>query len=687
MFDLTRGVVDDGVKQYVANVRRENFQYFLAGPRGQTMYESALGNKTGKAVDVASGMLIHEAKHFDLPDLEEPANLLSRPRQIGEYNVMYPHMTPDSTYNSDWRAILVYDEKRDGFRRISLCDAINNCARWNHFGEIHFPDGFESTKDIFMKSDRNPVRLFGDMDLKGLPRKARDDWVASVINKLHDETANDVEALISLCKQLDPTDISSVTKHLEIANGTGKNQKLPAPNETKVPFGYGNAAGIDELSHEYYANVDEYKEYHKLAKKAMRAFRTIKKVTDSLTDDDHKLTDDEIVCSLTGEKLYPIIRMAGEPTESANLMMAKFVTSDLTTDYAIQVINATGFGFNDFLNFAFAPTYDGDHSAALKAPGQIKDGDLQKDAFMIGSDGTKLPEDDEIFEVFKDGCQFFKNLVQSKQLDNLKKETLDKIGQVIFALSLNIDSVDFYNLVSRLDETNLIAFLKKVTTDIQKGGKDVKENLFNDFIENADDQDLTKQNAKFSGLSSTKKFTYANAAGDVTTHDDAFTAALQNMAFSGGEYTLQGQRVTGVSSNLGGSGKRRAIIDGKGVLTIQRGDGRDDDGDAYAKGKSKPVERFFHELLLKLPVTQQTLCMFAESDLVVPFNFILFRPRMTYRMSSGVCLKTGASTGEVTNFEGRGQGPSTNFLFFVNFNFLGKSLQKVTKTFCSSLEQ
>jgi hypothetical protein len=82
------------------------------------MYESALGNKTGKAVDVASGMLIHEAKHFDLPELEEPYNLLSRTRRIGEYNVMYPHVTPDENYTTDWRSILLFDEKKDGFRRI-----------------------------------------------------------------------------------------------------------------------------------------------------------------------------------------------------------------------------------------------------------------------------------------------------------------------------------------------------------------------------------------------------------------------------------------------------------------------------------------------------------------------------------------------------------------------------------------
>ena len=643
-------VVDDGVKQYVANVRRENFQYFLAGPRGQTMYESALGNKTGKAVDVASGLLIHEAKHFDLPDIEEPHNLLSRPRMIGEYNVMYPHMTPDASYNSDWRAILVYDEKRDGFRRIGLCDAINGCARWNHFGEIDFPDGFDS-KDMFMKADGNPVRHFGDMDLDGLPRKARDDWVASVLNKLDDEIANDVEALVSLCEQLDPTDIDSVRS---LSSDTkGKKGKVLEP-VGPVPFGYGNAAGIDELSHEGYASVAEYKEYHQLAKKAMRALRTIKKVADSLTDEDHKLTDDEIVSSLIDKQLYPIIDMYGDDNEQTLYRkLSEFRSDRLTNDYAQQVINAPGFEFDDFLNFAFAPTYDGDHSAALDAPGQVVNGNLQKEAYLIGSDGSKLGETDEtreIYEVFTDGLTFFKDLVRKKQLDKLDDARKNKIGQIIFALSLNIDSVDFYNLVSRLDESNLITFLKNVDINIQRGGKEEKEARFLELIKDADDRDVQNRNFKFSGLSSTKQL-YQNVLRAFTVESSSyeanFQAALENMAFEEGEINLQGQRVTGARAGdtYGGSGKRRAVVKG-GVLTIERGSGSGDAGDLYAKGKSKPVERFFHELLLKLPVTQQTLCMFAESDLVVPFNFILFRPRMTYRMSSGVCLKTGSSTGE-----------------------------------------
>ena len=213
--------------------------------------------------------------------------------------------------------------------------------------------------------------------------------------------------------------------------------------------------------------------------------------------------------------------------------------------------------------------------------------------------------------------------------------------------------MDFYNLVSRLDEKNFITFLKKVDASIQYGDLEIKEPRFESLIKDADDQDMQDKNFMFSGLSSTKQLVRTIfdiiGAGDFEnpSYEETFKDALKNMAFEGGEISLQGQRVTGARAgdNYGGSGKRRAVVR-DGVLTVQRGDGPADTSDLYAKGKSKPVERFFHELLLKLPVNQQTLCMFAESDLVVPFNFILFRPRMTYRMSSGVCLKTGSSTGE-----------------------------------------
>jgi hypothetical protein len=73
---------------------------------------------------------------------------------------------------------------------------------------------------------------------------------------------------------------------------------------------------------------------------------------------------------------------------------------------------------------------------------------------------------------------------------------------------------------------------------------------------------------------------------------------------------------------------------------------KDSAGHIYAKSKSNPMYAFFHGVLLDIEITKDSLDRFADNNFVVPFNFILFRPNMTYEMSSGICLKTGATTGE-----------------------------------------
>jgi hypothetical protein len=95
------------------------------------------------------------------------------------------------------------------------------------------------------------------------------------------------------------------------------------------------------------------------------------------------------------------------------------------------------------------------------------------------------------------------------------------------------------------------------------------------------------------------------------------------------------------------SAAKRLRLD-KGVMYVRGGPGDDGTsaGTFYAKNKSDPLQAFFHEMFLDIPITHQTLCLFADNNFVVPFNFILFRPNMTYDMSSGICMKTGSGTGE-----------------------------------------
>jgi len=58
------------------------------------------------------------------------------------------------------------------------------------------------------------------------------------------------------------------------------------------------------------------------------------------------------------------------------------------------------------------------------------------------------------------------------------------------------------------------------------------------------------------------------------------------------------------------------------------------------------MTRVVRQALLGVPLTQKALEHFIARDVVFPFNMLYFRPYMTYEMSSGVCLKCGAGTGE-----------------------------------------
>jgi len=50
--------------------------------------------------------------------------------------------------------------------------------------------------------------------------------------------------------------------------------------------------------------------------------------------------------------------------------------------------------------------------------------------------------------------------------------------------------------------------------------------------------------------------------------------------------------------------------------------------------------------MLGTPVTRQAFSRFIQVHVVFPFNVIYARPYMTYDMSTGVCMKAGAATGE-----------------------------------------
>jgi hypothetical protein len=330
-------IVDDGIKKYIAGVRRENWAYFIKGPNGPKAYEEQLGLGDPKSLDVASGVLIFECKQFNLPQHDDAVNIMSRRRTIGEYNVSFPHVDYSAckTYSSAFRDILVYDEDRDGLKKISIQEGLDNCVRFDdHTGDLSFPANFRG-EDMFKKKGNNnqeDVKYLGEMNSDDLTTEAIRDWTMSVISGLENdtETARDIAVMKTLVAKLEATpeksrattyyfhyvymahaallfadsEVSSVegiksfdpttgvmvlptadnyaatiTKNdaasLELKEAVAADKALFAPNRQAlyVPYGYGTHVGIKELANVKYKTT--FPSLHEEAVQAMRGFNAL----------------------------------------------------------------------------------------------------------------------------------------------------------------------------------------------------------------------------------------------------------------------------------------------------------------------------------------------------------------------------------------------------------------------------
>jgi hypothetical protein len=196
-------ILPEGLKIYLTNVRRENFDYYMAGPAGPEVFKSR-----GTAVDKANDCLIFEAKQFEIPNEPRPIDVLQRRAVIGEYYTMQNHLRGTirpELYTSRMRDIFVYNEDKDGFSRITLDAALDNCCRfhmqddgrldWDKAikpgewkGEGPFSPGSDGVpKDMFAHvhdGELQVTRYFGDMHTSHLREDGLQDWCDSVIAKL-----------------------------------------------------------------------------------------------------------------------------------------------------------------------------------------------------------------------------------------------------------------------------------------------------------------------------------------------------------------------------------------------------------------------------------------------------------------------------------------------------------------------
>lgn len=295
-------VLDDGVKKYIAGVRRENFDYYLKGPSGPKLYDENQGVGDPRSLDVAANCLIFECKSFNIPGYDDPVNITSRRKTIGEVMVSFPHVDVREKYTSAQRDILAYDEDRDGFRKLSLREGLANCCRFDpESGAPTFPDTKIDGPDMFKRGDET-LKYLGQMSDDDLPDDAVRDWISSVVAGLDDasEVASGLNVLRSLVKKLDAAPASktddAVQKYFaHVATAYGKSTDGRAlDTDTRVPiltyesigvegmegvkvipYGYGTYAGLKELAKDKYADSVASavpRDYHDEAKIAIKAF-------------------------------------------------------------------------------------------------------------------------------------------------------------------------------------------------------------------------------------------------------------------------------------------------------------------------------------------------------------------------------------------------------------------------------
>ena len=98
-------------------------------------------NSGPEALGSFRGINVYETREFDVRQGELPINLLSRRVQIGELYFMRNHHSNMKDYATDKSMdVVVYNEKRDDWEKISYRDAFDHCDRFDAAGNLNKVD-------------------------------------------------------------------------------------------------------------------------------------------------------------------------------------------------------------------------------------------------------------------------------------------------------------------------------------------------------------------------------------------------------------------------------------------------------------------------------------------------------------------------------------------------------------------
>jgi hypothetical protein len=175
-------IVPEMMYNYVTLVRPESTDYYLRGKKGP----AAIDGNGGAQIPAPlladrkeprhwmNGKRVYQARAYSTSDVE-PVELLAKRIQIGEYNEMRDqYCIYDNNYKSCHRDIMIYDEDRDRYSKISLKTALANCGLFTSDGKLNPPppnnDGayasssLDAQKFFLLKEDGNMVEKIGDIN-------------------------------------------------------------------------------------------------------------------------------------------------------------------------------------------------------------------------------------------------------------------------------------------------------------------------------------------------------------------------------------------------------------------------------------------------------------------------------------------------------------------------------------------
>lgn len=691
-------VVNEGVKSYIAGLRRENWAYFLKGPEGPAMYKEQLANGNPKTLDAISNALIFEAKSFNLPSADDPVNVLSRRRTIGEYAVSFPHVDLNSckSYSSAFRDILVYDENRDGFKKLTLADGIENCCRFDSEGNLYAPSD-DMDGDMFFKGGA-PLDYLGQMEGDHLPMAAIRDFTRSVCMGLEDEgqTARDIAALKKLVAKLEakPSGSGSDQKYFKFIKAaysqTDQGQfdenglvRLPTNQEDStyvnldvggvaggqstllpfddggralyVPYGFGSAAGIAALAEPRLKTA--FPTLHEEAVAAKRGLDAIVTRLEAVMHDNLFMRESSAPPYVANGFTHAAVfaNLVHEPRP--NVIVLKGATMPVFTD--LQKYEMGSFNDEDVINHLLDPSMKGsvrESRAAIKnnnheaVVNPSKNVLLQKIKLMNSDDGGN--EITHLYEIMRQ--------MTRTGMEADKKANLKTIYKVIANKIAHMDAYQVRWFVRKLTDVNFEAIANAAVNQRQMGsptgattGGNASQTQLTASRQLKEYLDSIPSTADYSGLSVAGYSVpgVIDTSGVITRpYSDARTEYNKVAAMAGeGEYPDfddQG-RFSGLLKRPRDAEEPNDGIGGAARSFVFRGpeDVEKRAGDVTLSF-STALDKAVAKALLGAPITKAALTQFVAANAVFPFNVIYARPNMTYDMSSGIAMKGGSETGE-----------------------------------------